>query len=158
MNTIGQVFRNCGQKTVLIDHALLEQMKQMTEYDGAEISSAMLDFADKMVAFAQKHEGFFCGLVKVKFGKDRVLWFALMFLDTGDELIRVAVQNARCPKCDWRGLAADPTVPYLFDTLDDRFELMRCAAKRKAVPCPQCGSKLDHHGMHAVWVWSDSKE
>ena len=156
MRSIETEFYNCGQQVIVIDSEMLEELQQKFSYKDADLPKGMLDHAEKMLELTLRHDVFICGLVKTKNYRGYA-WFPMIFFDNGEELHRVSVHNARCQKCNWQGLAADPTVPGLFDTVEDSFSLMKNAAKLKSVPCPSCGSKLDHHGMHAVWVCSEDR-
>lgn len=137
----------------LLDQTKLDTLQNQKQYLGGELSDSMLAFAGNMVSFAETHRGLCCGITKIRYGGQRMIWIPHHYYHSNQEWIRVSVLNAVCPKCNWRGFAADPTLPSLYDGEPDRIEKMRRAAQRKRVACPVCGGVLNHHGMHPIAVW-----
>lgn len=103
----------------------------------------------KMIEFCRKHNGFCvaffneCGL------PPKALWIPVLLITVEQKWVRVSIENARCKECQWEGLIANPTLPWLFDRVEDRKVCMKGICSLKKEKCPKC-----HHSLprSALWV------
>ncbi|WP_086347935.1 hypothetical protein [Candidatus Enterococcus clewellii] len=143
-------FLNCGEEYDLLDIKLWEKILVTKEYKGVEyFSSFVIDFTDGQVRFAEKYDGFKCGIIKRRFVKRGYTWEPILFYRLSKGWQRVKLENTICKNCDWLGRLANPGVVDLYFFLPNRFELAREASKLEQVRCPKCGGPLN---QDAIWV------
>lgn len=142
-------FYNCGQKFFIISKDICNDLKEMRLSDKNNFTKTLVVEIGKLLEFSEKHEGFCCAVTKIKRGKERFFLFPVLFYKTVSGWVRVRIETTKCSRCDWHGRIANPTLPDLYETLDNRFELMKAASQMGAVLCPKCNNPLERH---AIWI------
>lgn len=104
---------------------------------------------EKMIKFSEKHREFSCAVTQLRFGESTSAWIPMLFVRMQSQMVRVVTENAICSKCGWKGIIANPDLPWLFDGHPNRFEEIKLASKLQSVPCPHCGATLSRH---AIWA------
>lgn len=76
----------------------------------------------------------------------------LLLYKVGERWQRVHIEQARCNKCGWSGVIANPGDESLYFGLSNHIAKLREAKKIASVGCPSCSSKLNRQ---AVWADKD---
>lgn len=148
-------FENCGQQFYLVTTERFNELVVAKQFLGIAVPDSLIEHIRKMLAWSGSHEGFQCALTATHIGPTKKFWLPILFFESEVGMIRVSIENARCDYCTWNGYIANPTSPYLFETLSDRFLKMKEAANYPCVPCPQCGAKFNRN---AVWAGSQNSD
>lgn len=151
MNNIQEgSFYDCDQKFYIINEDKWNELLKAKQLDGIGIDNkTFVTYMDKLMKFCGKHKEFCCAITKVYFDKKKGIWHPFLFYHIGSKRIRVRIENAKCIKCNWEGIIANPTLPDLYETVSDRFSKMKASYGNPSVGCPCCGEKLPRF---AVWA------
>jgi hypothetical protein len=145
-----EIFFNCGQTFYIINENRLRLILETKEYKGIRISSGLTtQLIGKRVEFAERNSGFRCAITKQQIGIIKEVWIPFLFYEVNEGWQRVAIERTECTKCGWEGNIANPTLPDLYLTLPERFELMSESTDLERVGCPNCNGKLKRF---AIWV------
>lgn len=145
-----QTFINCGQRFYVIDALKWERLKNDGSFKEVSFGSAnLINIISNMVQFAENHSGFYCAITKSRIGNIKYFWLPLLFLETEIGPIRVRIETTTCQECGWQGIIANPTLPDLYDTVNDKFNEMNKTVQLRTKRCPVCNAKL---GRHAIWI------
>ncbi len=109
----------------------------------------LCEILEKKIEFARKNIGFSTIVYDRLYRGTEISFLTDTVYDCDGRWNRVAIENASCNHCHWRGLIANPTVPGLFDPVKNRDEALRKAAALPQVGCPQCQKLLSNH---AIWT------
>lgn len=139
-------FYDCGQRFVRLRKSTIGAFKRHHIFAHCD---RMYAIAERLIAFSETHPGFFCAVTEMHIGKSLNYWAPILFMQKPDRIVRVGLENTRCPKCGWCGILATPAPPDLYENIPNKFEVMRQACNVQSVPCPHCGAKLSRI---AVWV------
>lgn len=142
-------FYNCGQKFYVIRHDIYYDLKKTQSWREKYYTKVLDNEINKLLEFSEKYTGFCCAVTKVKGGEEREFLLPVLFYKTESGWVRVRVETTKCTICDWHGSIANPTLPDLYETLDNRFELMRAASQMESILCPKCNNSLERH---AIWI------
>lgn len=148
-------FYNFGQKFYIINQETFANLKQLREFDKVYIDNILIERINILLEFTNNHEEFCCAITKARMGRKRYFWFPMLFYKKCFSWIRVRIETTKCLVCGWQGSIANPTLPDLYETLDNKFELMKVATQIETIPCPNCNSLLRRH---AIWVESSRKD
>lgn len=141
-------FSNCGQLFILITRVQFIELKECKQLDGVALPNSLIDWLESMLTFTEHHSGFSCGITKLRIGKLRSFWNPILFFWSQNELVRVGIENVKCC-CGWEGIIANPTLPYLFDAIPNRYEEMNKAVQYGKCICPLCNKQIDRN---AIWI------
>ena len=141
-------FSNCGQLFFLITRAQLIELKECKQLDGVSLPNSLIDWLDCLLTFTEHHSGFSCGITKLKIGKVSSFWNPILFFRTQNAWVRVGLENVKCC-CGWEGIIANPSLPYLFEAVTERFEEMNKAAQSGKCICPICSRQVDRN---SIWI------
>lgn len=153
-NFKNNIFINCDQTFYLINKDGFECLKKLHQLDEVYINETLINKIDILLQFVSNHKGFCCGITKAKIGKEKYFFLPMLFYKKCSEWIRVRIETTKCSACSWQGNIANPTLPDLYEVLDNKFELMKNAMQIETVPCPKCNKMLKRH---AIWVETDNK-
>ena len=144
-----QSFVDCGETFYIIDDAAhLADLPHSARKDMT--GNLVKESLRKKIVFCQEHEGFFCAVREFIMGGDRFFWCPTLFYRPDREpAVRVSIENARCTACGRQVLAANPTLPHLYEFLPNMYDLAEEKERLPAVGCPCCGGKLSRH---AIWA------
>ena len=142
-------FINCGEKFYPLTKKELDILKIQKAFMGVAISNSVFAEIEKRLAFAESHNGFLCCITITNIGQRKSFLLPILFFQSQCGIVRVGIENVRCEHCTWNGIAANPAIPYLFDTIPNRFEEMKKAASYPCVSCPQCGKQFKRS---IIWV------
>ena len=142
-------FINCGEVFYPITKEELVILKTRKDFMGVAISNLTFTEIEKRLVFAENHNGFLCCITITNIGQKKSILLPMLFFQSQWGIVRVGVENIKCEHCTWNGIAANPAIPYLFDTIPNRFEEMRKAASYRCVLCPQCGKQFKRN---VIWV------
>lgn len=145
-------FIDCKQKFYVVNREGLNQLKNLEQFDGGYINNILIDNLNKLLQFTANHEGFCSAITKARVGKTKFFWFPMLFYKKSDKWIRVRIETTICSVCGWKGDIANPTLPDLYETSYNKFELIKAASQIETTPCPKCKNVLKRH---AIWVGMD---
>lgn len=143
-------FINCKQRFIIIDKEKWKCLKERGEYEGVKFEhKSLLDSITKMVEFAEENIGFCCAITKSMIGTMKSFWFPVLFYESDIGWIRVRIELIECLNCRWKGNVANPSLPDLYDTVENKFEEMKVVQQLNFLKCPECNSKLKRD---AIWL------
>lgn len=142
-------FYNCGQKFYIISHDICYDLKEIRSLGKKYFTKILINEINKLLEFSEKNTGFCCAVTKIKMGKERESLLPVLFYKTVSGWVRVRIETTKCTICDWHGRIANPTLPDLYETLDNRFELMKEVSQMESILCPKCNNSLERH---AIWI------
>ncbi|MBK1811934.1 hypothetical protein JHL18_15035 [Clostridium sp. YIM B02505] len=137
------------EKLYLINMELWNILERDNEIDGIPMEENLLKSLSKMASFVRKHKGFSLTFYRYSIGTTRYRWLFCIVYNINDRLQRVQIENVTCEFCGWKGKMANPTIPSLYDTVEDRQEALNIAWNMPVVNCPVCDKKLKRN---AIWV------
>lgn len=142
-------FNNCKQVFYVINKERFNYLKQLSHFEEVTINKTLIDKLNMLLQFVNSHEGFCCAITKAQLGKKRYFWFPMLFYKKFNRWIRVRIETVKCSACGWQGNIANPTLPDLYETLDNKYKLMKAGEQIETIPCPICNCLLERH---AIWV------
>ena len=146
-------FFNCNQKFYIIDKTTLDELHEADWFEGVPINNLLINEIDKLFCFVRKHPNFCCAITKIQTKSKKSFWLPLLFYKSLSGWVRVRIEYTVCPYCGWKGQIANPTLPDLYETLENKFDLLQTASQIKSLPCPRCNKNLCRH---SIWVETSS--
>ena len=98
--------------------------------------------------FIASHIDFAIAFRPVKWKED-IKWIPCLIHRYKGGWKRVIIQNAYCAECDWKGIAANPTDPDLYVTMENQFAILREMNHLSFCKCPKCGNQIS---TKAIWI------
>ncbi len=134
-----------GDDAYILDKEMYDGLEKLKQKIKLEREDCLFSMLNKDIEFICKYSGFAIAFLPVKWKK--VIPY-LIYKHEG-EWRRVSLQYANCLKCDWNGSIANPTVPDLHITMENRFDILRKMEQLSFCGCPKCGGKIS---SPAIWI------
>lgn len=137
-----------GEDVYVLGKEMHEEVEKLKQRIASEKENHLFAMLNKDVEFIGNHLGFAIAFRPVKWVGDRK-WIPCLIYDYEGEWRRVVLQYAKCLKCEWTGIVANPTNPDLYLTMKNEFQILKEMAKLPFLKCPKCRSELS---TKAIWL------
>ena len=150
-SNISSSFCDCGQMFYIVNNSNFEQLLYYINQNNTDVTgSTLIHYLKKNIDFAESHENFCCAITKIsRQNSERHFWLPMLFYYYNFKWVRVAIESIKCPSCGWKGSIANPTLPYLYENIDNYFDLVDKCFEYSTVTCPCCGGVFNRF---AIWV------
>lgn len=135
-----------GEELYVLDKRMSEGMN-LLRLRADEIDNCLWDMLTKDIEFLCNHENFAIAFRPIKHRTDD--WLPCLIFKHDGEWRRVALEYVNCLKCEWTGIAANPTARDPYALMNNRFEILRKMFQLPFLKCPKCGSELS---TKAIWL------
>ena len=145
---MSNVFDNYGEKFISVNRQNIESVLK-TDFKDYVLGETVGEILKEMISFAEDNHGFLCAVTSVGISKHIIY---MLFYTYHDMRLRVGLEYSKC-QCGWNGTVANPLVPYLYETLDNRFTILNeLKNKISFLNCPICNQPLNRP---AIWLQTD---
>ena len=127
----------------------IEKASDCQKFLTIRLPDYLCEILEKRIEFARKNIGFSTIVYNGVYNGAEGCFLADTVYYCDGRWNRVAIENAVCDHCHWRGLIANPTVPGLFDLAKNRDEALRKAASLLQAGCPQCKKFFQNY---SIWT------
>ena len=114
----------------------------------------LIKLVSGMVEFTKQHDEFSLACYRYKIGFEKWFWIFIELLKTDIGWQRIHIERISCESCGWEGDIANPTLPSLYDTVDNKEGALNSAWAHPVKNCPICGKKLQRF---AIWTETTSR-
>ena len=105
-----------GDDVYILEKGMYEGLEKLKKRIELEKERTLLMLLNNHIEFICNHSDFAIAFVPVKWG-DSKRWLPCLIYKYKGEWRRVTIQYVHCLKCDWTGIAANPTHADLYITM-----------------------------------------
>lgn len=142
-----------GEEVYILENNMKKEVNELKSLICLRRDESCVFFRlDKDLDFILSHKDFAIAFrpIKRKIRGEKIIeWLPCLVYLYQKEWRRVYLQYANCLKCNWHGIAANPTDNELYFTMDNYYEILNKMYKLPFLKCPLCGNELS---TKAIWV------
>ena len=143
-----------GEDVYIIENGMLSELEKLRNRIEAEKESYVFESLGKDIEFICSHSGFSIAFRPIKWSPDAKRWLPCLLYKYKGEWRRVVIQYVHCLKCDWNGSIACPTEPELYETMENKFDILEKMWQLPFCKCPKCGNEIS---SQAIWIENDKE-
>lgn len=131
----------------MINEEIIKDEVRLIQWSETFENKGLIKVVKPLIKFVSQHINFHIALKPLNLTKGKFIPY--LIYNYKGEFIRVQIENTSCVKCNWKGIIANPTVPGLFDTVNNKIDALKNVNRIEVFDCPICGAKLNRK---AIWI------